>query len=287
MRHNEFQLWLQQCTRYIPDVQRDALSRCKRVENFEGNLDQHFATDKMATLLARLVYSTQDERSGVVPRHSIPISTGANIRAGTSSLASAIRLYREFSDAWPSGTQLIRPVAVEITKQPAITPLQGAPMSQRASAPAAWPEWGQPSKGDLLQLARITIPFIRFLHPDIVRAIVEDNEQHHDDWQTRLQERGIDPALYLWERSTCTFPGVRRYAGSTEIAQHRGRMETTRGPEGALKLDDNHYPKIVWSFVFRGKTFQNMGPSGYSLAHLADHKQYKNRDTRSSTLRTA
>jgi hypothetical protein len=106
---------------------------------------------------------------------------------------------------------------------------------------------------------------------------VEDNEDHRKDWETGLRERGIDPDLYLWERSACAFPGVRRYAGSTEIAQHRGRMEVTKVPENALKLDDNNYPKMVWSFIFRGKAFQNQGPFGYSLAHLADHKDYKNR----------
>ena len=45
----------------------------------------------------------------------------------------------------------------------------------------------------------------------------------------------------------------------------------------ALRLDDNSFPKHIWSFIFRGKVFQNFGPDGYSLAHLADHKEYKNR----------
>jgi hypothetical protein len=72
------------------------------------------------------------------------------------------------------------------------------------------------------------------------------------------------------------FPGVRRYAGSSEIAQFRRRMTAERVPD-ALALDDNSYPKAIWSFVFRGKPFQNQGPPGYALAHLADHKTYKNR----------
>jgi hypothetical protein len=42
-------------------------------------------------------------------------------------------------------------------------------------------------------------------------------------------------------------------------------------------LDDNSYPKQIWSFVFLGKRFPNYGPVGYSLAHLVDHKNYKNR----------
>ena len=46
---------------------------------------------------------------------------------------------------------------------------------------------------------------------------------------------------------------------------------------GALALDDNDYPKQIWSFLFRGKKFSKFGPEGYSLAHLADHKEYNNR----------
>ncbi|RKH48368.1 hypothetical protein [Corallococcus sicarius] len=46
---------------------------------------------------------------------------------------------------------------------------------------------------------------------------------------------------------------------------------------GALRLDDNGYPKQLWSFVFRGAKFAQNGPEGYSLAHLADHKQHRNR----------
>jgi hypothetical protein len=141
----------------------------------------------------------------------------------------------------------------------------------------AWPEWTLPGNDELLQLAKITIPYICFLHPDIVRDVVRDNEYRRAEWSDRLRKCGIDPALYLWQHSPCAFPGVRRYAGSTEIAQHRGRMEVKAVPENAIKLDDNDYPKHVWSFIFRGKPFQKHGPSGYSLAHLVDHKNYKNR----------
>lgn len=45
----------------------------------------------------------------------------------------------------------------------------------------------------------------------------------------------------------------------------------------AFRLDDNSFPKHLWSFIFRGKVFQNVGSEGYLLAHLADHKEYKNR----------
>ena len=46
---------------------------------------------------------------------------------------------------------------------------------------------------------------------------------------------------------------------------------------GALRLDDNDFPKQIWSHVFLGKKFPKHGPVGYALAHLADHKNYGNR----------
>ena len=124
-------------------------------------------------------------------------------------------------------------------------------------------------------LAQLVTRFIRFLHPTIIAAIVRDNEDHREEWTAKLRTRGVNPELYLWPRCACVFPGVRRHAGGKEIATFRAR---TQGQlDQALRLDDNTYPKHLWSFVFRSRPFQNQGPAGYALAHLADHKDYKNR----------
>jgi hypothetical protein len=98
MRHSEFQQWLRNLPTISLAPERDALARSKRVEKFEGDLDEHFANDRMAALLARLTYSREDERSGREPRHSITFSTDANIREGTAALAGAVRLYLRFRD---------------------------------------------------------------------------------------------------------------------------------------------------------------------------------------------
>ena len=120
-------------------------------------------------------------------------------------------------------------------------------------------------------------PFVRFLDPGIVGAVVEDNRRFGGEWSTSLEAHGIDPAIYLWEGPPCAFPGVRRYAGSTEIAVFRKRAESSEAPPQCLSLDDNDYPKHLWSFVFTGKPFRKRGPDGYQLAHLFDHKEYGNR----------
>jgi hypothetical protein len=53
MRHSEFQQWLRNLPTISLAPERDALARSKRVETFEGDLEEHFATDRMAALLAR------------------------------------------------------------------------------------------------------------------------------------------------------------------------------------------------------------------------------------------
>jgi hypothetical protein len=233
------------------------LSNSKRVEEAHGDLDEHYDKDRMASLFKVLTYSMDDKRAGRQNPSNIPLEN-CDLYTNLAMYRGAVRRYREFRQ-----------------RNGVITTSAGIKRQPRTAF--SWPEWKLPTNEDLLQLARITVPYIRFLHPAIVRAVVDDNQDRREEWCSRLADRGIEPSLYLWEGSACAFPGVRRYAGSTEIAQHRRRMEVTAEPENALKLDDNSYPKAIWSFVFRGEGFKNEGPSGYSLAHLADHKKYKNR----------
>jgi hypothetical protein len=154
-------------------------------------------------------------------------------------------------------------------------PYSSKPQPRKTSS--SWPDWDQPTVGDLLQLAHVVARYVRFLTPAIVEALVEDNERRSPLWCDALSRLGVAPSFYLWPLSPCAFPGVRRYAGGTEIAQHRGTVQRSGAPEDAIRLDDNDYPKHLWSFVFRGGKFQKFGPSGYSLAHLADHKRHGNR----------
>ncbi len=42
-------------------------------------------------------------------------------------------------------------------------------------------------------MVRMVTPYIRFLHPDIVGAVVEDNERNRTTWRKKLISRSIDP----------------------------------------------------------------------------------------------
>ena len=258
MRKQDFINWLLE-SGYKSNVAYTRAGNCETVCTYEGDLDIFFAKDKCSDLLNRLCYSSADERNNAPARHKIPIN--GNIRTGSATLKQAVNLYVKFLN---NESQNVRKrtgnynyTDVNVKKN-------------------EWPVWELPSNDECLQLAHIATKYIRFLNPEIVRYIVNDNEEIRDVITKLLKAKKIDPELYFWEKSSCCFPGVRRYAGSSEISAYRKRSEMDE-IEDALVLDDNDYPKQIWSFVFRGTQFSKFGPAGYSLAHLVDHKKDKNR----------
>ena len=134
---------------------------------------------------------------------------------------------------------------------------------------ATWPDWELPSDDDMHALAHVLVRHARFLTPEVVAAVVEDNARRANEWKTLLTAAEVDPYIYLWDGSPCAFPGIRRHVGGKA-------REKTPAPH-CLALDDNDYPKHVWAFVFAGKRFRKRGPNEYELAHLADHKEANNR----------
>ena len=291
MQEERFEAWLRVEREQGADTVRSRISNCKRVERHEGDLDSHFDADGLAGLMDRL------NPSG--PEHEIPIS--GNDYKGTATLKSAVRLYRDFRNA--NGGTVASPRA------PVMRPQERGQHMSRAEAKSViadhlntipdeklrtdlttalnevtapgsgenWPVWPQPNDEDLLDLARAAAPFVRFLHPDIVGAVVEDNRRMRAEWSSRLEARRIDPVIYLWEGSPCAFPGVRRHAGSEEIEVFRKGCAPKDALPQCLVLDDNDYPKHLWAFVFTGNPFRKRGPDGYQLAHLFDHKEHGNR----------
>lgn len=82
-----------------PRVISDCLSRCRRVQKYEGDLWGHFQTDKGRLLIGRLTYTLADVKNCVNPIHSIPIQGSNGFKStydGTQSLSHAISKYFEF-----------------------------------------------------------------------------------------------------------------------------------------------------------------------------------------------
>ena len=73
---------------------RNRISNCKNVERYEGDLDQHFDNDRCRNLLHRLTYSAADQEMKRTPSHNIPID--GDVRNGSATLKSAVKLYAEF-----------------------------------------------------------------------------------------------------------------------------------------------------------------------------------------------
>lgn len=261
MKEQEFKNWLEK--KYKKSVAQSRFSNCVRVENHVGDLDKYFNSDKCLSLIDSLTYSTEDFRNNELPNHSIPIN--GNIRTGTATLKQAVNLYVDFRNG-VDPTKVSENMDKETTFKKLKKPKQD------------WPEWQKPTSDDLYELVKLTARFAKFLHPDIVKKLVEDNNKNWSVWRSHLRLKKINPDIYLWHGSPCAFPGVRRYSGSKEIAYFRKHTDLEDGniPD-ALQLDDNDFPKHLWSFAFLGKPFSKYGPKGYALAHLADHKDHKNR----------
>jgi hypothetical protein len=266
MLENEFYEWLLN-NNYDSSTSKSRKNNCLRVCAYEGDLDNHFEFDQCSGLLEKLTYSTNDQLNNRKTKHKIPIK--GNIRTGSATLKQAVILYIKFKRDEKSG--------FIIKKSTKIKNIQ-VKMPIRTKIKKEWPTWTLPSDEEIFELAKITTRYIRFLNPEIVNAITIDNKNHYEKWYESLNKKKINCKLYLWENSPCCFPGIRRYAGSREIAYYRkqNNLEKKDIPN-ALKLDDNDFPKQIWSFTFRGLQFSKFGPISYSLAHLIDHKESKNR----------
>lgn len=233
MNENKFHSWL--CEKYTGRTANSRLSNCLRVEEYEGSLDDHFVKDKGSSLLQKLTYSKNDQHNNRKPSHKIPIA--GNIYNGTATLKQAVSLYFKYKAGNKHN---------ETNGQAA--PIQTGKRNKNLD----WPVWDYPSDQELYELIKLTVKYTKYLHPEIVRKVVQDNNKHTAKWSEQLERRKIPSKIYLWENSPCAFPGVRRYAGSQEIAFFRKHTKLSDSDiKYAIRLDDNDYPKHIWSYLFR------------------------------------
>lgn len=98
MREEQFRQYLSNKYKN-PRVISDTISRCKRVEKYEGNLDKHFEEDEGGLILKRLTYGKRDAELCREPKHSIKINGSKgyiSIYEGTLSLHKAVTLYFDY-----------------------------------------------------------------------------------------------------------------------------------------------------------------------------------------------
>jgi hypothetical protein len=93
MDAEKFKKWMEFNGKPLNTIQ-NRISNCRNVENYEGDLDQHFIKDYGLSLLEKLSYSTADERNNSPAKHKIPID--GNKRNGSATLKQAVNLYMSF-----------------------------------------------------------------------------------------------------------------------------------------------------------------------------------------------
>jgi hypothetical protein len=94
--NNLFRAWLKD--RFPTNVAQSRLSNAIRIEEAYGDLDEHYAKDKLDRVLSDLEYSSDDQEQRVLNRSKIRFSPGADVYNGLNTLRSATRLYVEFRE---------------------------------------------------------------------------------------------------------------------------------------------------------------------------------------------
>ncbi|OMC94461.1 hypothetical protein BJP49_15610 [Paenibacillus odorifer] len=78
---------------------QNSISRCRKVNYWEGNLYQHYTNDRGSSLLDRLTYTKDDVERCIESKHNLPIDGNngyMSIYYGTASLRNAVQHYFEF-----------------------------------------------------------------------------------------------------------------------------------------------------------------------------------------------
>lgn len=96
MNKESFRKYLKIAKGYPESTISNRIANCGNIERYYGDLDIIYQENQFAALLEELVYTTDDERNNAPALHKISID--GNLRNGTSTLKSALKLYKEFKD---------------------------------------------------------------------------------------------------------------------------------------------------------------------------------------------
>lgn len=121
-----------------------------------------------------------------------------------------------------------------------------------------------------LALARVA----HHVHPAVVAKIQRLNVEHGDELRAMLPPQ-IRVDDYLYPGSACVFPGVRRWKGTFDQKQKRERNKYS--PENGAIIDQNIFPRHLWTFLTRGCAYsasdwKKGSLDQFELAHIFSHK---------------
>lgn len=226
MRDSEFLEWLEQT--YVTPVgsrmqlhaRQARVSNCRRVEEYLGDLDQHWRRDRLENVLNLLTFS----RSDSAPKHNIPID--GNPYTGTATLRAAARLYAQFCDGIAPGRRISVAPRTTSVKGPIDPP---APIAR------------------LLQDVPTTTLLERFsaiLHELKERGVMRTGNNPVADYAERLVAKALD--LELLGNSTTGHDAVDAGGTRYEIKARRVQPGTKSHQLSAIrKLDAHHFDFLV------------------------------------------
>jgi len=110
------------------------------------------------------------------------------------------------------------------------------------------------------------------LHPDIAKYISKANLEFREEFQ-EYSPKGLDVHEFLFENSDCVFPGSRR---NINKEAKKAKWKNNVHEDGTI-LNDNTFPRHLWSFLVCSKSYSNRswidtGLNAFELAHVFSHK---------------
>lgn len=261
MQESQFQNWLIN-NKYHERTISSRLSNCRRIEDYEGDLDEHFKKDQGISLVERLQYSSSDQNNARASKHRIPIN--GNIYNGTATFRSAVNLYFNFKKDNNTFSKVRRETIIPMEKQIYRNARNAIISSENIDTPE-----NKISKFEF-DICLILAQLCYHIHPKIIHAIQGKNSKQYDYFK-ELFGSYINVDDYLFEGSACVFPGVRRYISSQGTKKKYN-------PEYKAIIDDNTFPRHLWCFLVNNKTYngpnwKESGLNQFELAHIFTHKK--------------
>lgn len=121
-------------------------------------------------------------------------------------------------------------------------------------------------------LSKILGSVSHHLHPEIVKYIIESNISFKEKFH-QYSPKELNINEFFYEGSDCVFPGVRRPV-NRETSGSKWKNNIYK--DGTI-LNDNTYPRHIWSFLvnskpYTGSNWKVAGLNSFELAHIFGHK---------------
>ncbi|KFE60781.1 hypothetical protein [Hyalangium minutum] len=204
------------------------LYRVARVEEHYGELDGHYDSDRMETLIEQLTYSTEDQRRGRPNPSKLPFI--GNVRNNLASYKSAVLWYRRFR-----GSGTVAPSSTSPSQPSTASPLLAA-----AAASESWPPRRTEPKALEPRVGPRTLVDFRLDGHTALEAIIASSQYRTVAQAVASLSLFSHPQTVRQTGGKALFPAIRNPRRVGQIDEHEGRR---------VLLDDNKSPTdaFLWA----------------------------------------